>query len=107
MGAPVRAPSTVAGALADCRKICRGTSPDAINSSKRCTTPDWRAELEALVDEANESELARLEEAVTVSPDDGLDDFCGPAPDSVTAAEAIVADLTEQFAQYTTSPRTA
>jgi hypothetical protein len=59
-----------------------------------------RAELEALVDEADESELARLEEAVTVSPDDGLDEtFWGPAPDSVTAAEAVVADLTEQFAQ--------
>ncbi|ORB89300.1 antitoxin Xre/MbcA/ParS toxin-binding domain-containing protein [Mycobacterium persicum] len=59
-----------------------------------------RAELEALVDEADESELARLEEAVTVSPDDGLDErFWGPAPDSMTAAEAVVADLTEQFAQ--------
>jgi hypothetical protein len=59
-----------------------------------------RAELEALVDEADESELARLEEAVTVSPDDGLDErFWGPAPDSMTAAEAVVADLTDQFAQ--------
>ena len=59
-----------------------------------------RAELEALVNDADESELARLEDAVTVSPDDGLNErFWGPAPDSVTAAEAVVADLTEQFAQ--------
>ncbi len=57
-------------------------------------------ELEALVNEADESELARLEEAVTVSSDDGLNErFWGPAPDSVTAAEAVVADLTDQFAQ--------
>jgi excisionase family DNA binding protein len=59
-----------------------------------------RAELEALVNEADESELARLEAAATASPDDGLDErFWGPAPDSVTAAEAVVADLTDQFAQ--------
>lgn len=59
-----------------------------------------RTELEALVNEANGSELARLEDAVTVSPDDGLNErFWGPAPDPVTAAEAVVADLTEQFAQ--------
>jgi hypothetical protein len=37
---------------------------------------------------------------VRVSPDDGLDErFWGPTPDSVTAAEAVVAELTEQFAQ--------
>lgn len=59
-----------------------------------------RAELAALVNEADESERARLEQAVTVSPDDGLDErFWGPAPDPVTAAEAVVADLTDQFAQ--------
>lgn len=59
-----------------------------------------RAELEALVNEADESERARLEAAVTISPDDGLDErLWGPAPDSVTAAEAVVADLTDQFAQ--------
>jgi hypothetical protein len=59
-----------------------------------------RAELEALVNEADESELARLEAAATASPDDGLDErFWGPAPDSVTAAAAVVADLTDQFAQ--------
>jgi hypothetical protein len=59
-----------------------------------------RVELEALVNEADESELARLEEAVRVSSDDGLNErFWGPAPDSVTAAEAVVADLTDQFAQ--------
>src|SRR5260370_21786016 len=59
-----------------------------------------RAELEALVNEADESEFARLAAAVTASPDDGLDErFWGPTPDSVTAAEAVVADLTGQFAQ--------
>jgi hypothetical protein len=59
-----------------------------------------RAELESLVNEADESERARLEAAVTAEPDDGLDArFWGPAPDSVTAAEAVVADLTDQFAQ--------
>ncbi len=59
-----------------------------------------RAELEALVNEADESEFARLAAAVTASPDDGLDErFWGPMPDSVTAAEAVVADLTDQFAQ--------
>jgi hypothetical protein len=59
-----------------------------------------RAELTALVDEADESERARLEAAVTASPDDGLDErFWGPAPDAVTTAEAVVADLTDQFAQ--------
>jgi hypothetical protein len=58
-----------------------------------------RAELEALVNQADESELARLE-AAAGSPVDGLDErFWGPAPDSVTAAEAVVADLTDQFAQ--------
>ncbi|MGH3969042.1 MAG: antitoxin Xre/MbcA/ParS toxin-binding domain-containing protein [Mycobacterium sp.] len=59
-----------------------------------------RAELEVLVNEADESERARLEAAVTASPGDGLDErFWGPAPDSVTAAEAVVADLSDQFAQ--------
>jgi Protein of unknown function (DUF2384) len=59
-----------------------------------------RAELEALVNDADESERARLEAAVTASPDGGLDErFWGPAPDSVTAAEAVVADLADQFAQ--------
>ena len=59
-----------------------------------------RAELEALVNEADDSERARLEAAVTASPDDGLDErYWGPAPDSVTAVEAVVADLTDQFAQ--------
>jgi len=59
-----------------------------------------RAELEALVNEADDSELARLEAAATAAPGDGLDErFWGPAPDSVTAAEAVVADLADQFAQ--------
>jgi hypothetical protein len=59
-----------------------------------------RAELESLVNEADESELARLAAAVTASRDDGLDErFWGSAPDSVSAAEAVVADLTDQFTQ--------
>jgi signal recognition particle subunit SEC65 len=59
-----------------------------------------RAELEALVNEADESEVARLEGAATAEPsDDDLDTrFWGPAPNSVTAIEAVVADLADQFA---------
>ena len=58
-----------------------------------------RAELEALVNEADESD-SHLEAAATASRDVGLDErFWGPAPDSVTAAEAVVADLVDQFAQ--------
>jgi hypothetical protein len=59
-----------------------------------------RAELEALVNEADESDVSRLAAAATASPSDGLDErFWGLAPDSVTAAEAVVADLADQFAQ--------
>lgn len=77
-------------------RVDQAPSPDADSDDKS----RLRTELEALVNEADESELARLEDAVTVSSDDGLDErFWGPAPDSVTAAEAVVADLTDQFAQ--------
>jgi hypothetical protein len=59
-----------------------------------------RAEVEALVNQADESELARLEAAATAAPGDDLDErFWGPAPDSVSAVKAVVADLSDQFAQ--------
>lgn len=59
-----------------------------------------RAKVEALVNKADESELARLEAAATAEPSDDLDErFWGPAPDSVTAVKAVVDDLSEQFAQ--------
>lgn len=59
-----------------------------------------RAELEALVNQADESERARLEAAATTAPRDGLDErFWGPAPDAVTVTEAVVADLADQFEQ--------
>jgi excisionase family DNA binding protein len=59
-----------------------------------------RAGLEALVDEADESEIARLEDAVSAKPSDDLDErFWGPAPDSVTSVHAVVADLNSQFSQ--------
>lgn len=59
-----------------------------------------RTKVEALVNQADESELARLEAAATAKPSDDLDErFWGPAPDSVTAVKAVVDDLSEQFAQ--------
>ncbi|MGO8936200.1 MAG: helix-turn-helix domain-containing protein [Mycobacterium sp.] len=59
-----------------------------------------RTKVEALVNQADESELARLEAAATAEPSDDLDErFWGPAPDSVTAVKAVVDDLSEQFAQ--------
>lgn len=59
-----------------------------------------RAEVEALVNQADESEMARLEAAATAGPSDDLDErFWGPAPDSVSAVKAVVADLSEQFSQ--------
>jgi hypothetical protein len=59
-----------------------------------------RAKVEALVNQADESELARLEAAATAAPGDDLDErFWGPAPDSGSAVKAVVADLSEQFSQ--------
>ena len=59
-----------------------------------------RAKVEALVNQADESELARLEAAATAEPSDDLDErFWGPAPDSVAAVKAVVDDLSEQFAR--------
>jgi signal recognition particle subunit SEC65 len=59
-----------------------------------------RAAVEALVNEADDSEVARLEAAATVESPDDLDErFWGPGPDSVTAVRAVFADLSDQFAQ--------
>ena len=63
-------------------------------------TTQLRSAVKALVNEADESELARLEAAATAeSPDDLDEHFWGPAPDSVTAVKAVFADLSDQFAQ--------
>ena len=63
-------------------------------------TKQLRSAVKALVNEADESELARLEAAATAeSPDDLDEHFWGPAPDSVTAVKAVFADLSDQFAQ--------
>jgi hypothetical protein len=59
-----------------------------------------RAEVEALVHQADESEIARLQAAATAEAGNDLDErFWGPAPDSVTAVKTVFADLSEQFAQ--------
>lgn len=59
-----------------------------------------RAELEALVNEADGAEVARLEAAATAPGNDDLEErFWGPAPDQVTSVEAVIADLQEQFSQ--------
>lgn len=63
-------------------------------------TTELRAAVAGLVDEADDSELARLEAAATVDSPDDLDErFWGPRPDSVTAVRAVVADLSDQFAE--------
>ena len=63
-------------------------------------TTQLRSAVKALVNEADKSELARLEAAATAeSPDDLDEHFWGPAPDSVTAVKAVFADLSDQFAQ--------
>lgn len=59
-----------------------------------------RAAVEAVVNEADDSEVARLEAAATAESPDDLDErFWVPGPDSVTAARAVFADLSDQFAQ--------
>ena len=60
-----------------------------------------RAAVTALVNAADDAELARLEAAATSTPaDDDLDErFWGPAPDSVTATRAVFDDLSDQFAR--------
>jgi excisionase family DNA binding protein len=74
--------------------------PTANSPAAERGTRRLRADLAALVDDADPGELDRLEEAVTAAAEDGLDArFFGPAPDAVTAATAVVTDLSEQFAQ--------
>ena len=59
-----------------------------------------RPSVAAVVNEANDSERDRLQAAVTADPDDRLEErFWGPGPDSVTASQAVFADLSDQFAQ--------
>lgn len=62
-------------------------------------TTELRDAIAAVVNEADQSELARLEAAADESPDDLDERFWGPAPDSVTAVAAVLADLSDQFAQ--------
>jgi hypothetical protein len=59
-----------------------------------------RASVAAVVNAATDAERDRLHSAVASNPDDGLDErFWGPAPDSITASQAVFADLKDQFAQ--------
>jgi hypothetical protein len=63
-------------------------------------TTELRDAVAALVNEADQSEVARLEAAAAAESPDDLDErFWGPAPDSVTAVTAVLADLSDQFAQ--------
>ena len=60
-----------------------------------------RTSVAAVVNSATDAELERLNSAVTAGPDDDdLDErFWGPAPDSVTASQAVFFGLQDQFAQ--------
>jgi signal recognition particle subunit SEC65 len=58
-----------------------------------------RAAVAALVNEADDSQVARLEAAATAESYDLDERFWGPGPDSVTAVKAVFADLSDQFAQ--------
>jgi hypothetical protein len=59
-----------------------------------------RSAVAAVVNEADDSEDARLEAAATAESADDLDErFWGPGPDSATAVNAVLADLSDQFAQ--------
>jgi len=63
-------------------------------------TTQLRGAVEALVNEADDSEVARLAAAVTAESPDDLDErFWGPGPNSVTAVKAVFADLSDQFAR--------
>jgi hypothetical protein len=77
--------------------------PDAAPSGRRRRATDktqLRTAVQALVNEADDSEVARLEAAATAESPDDLDErFWGPAPDPVTAVRAVFADLSDQFAQ--------
>jgi hypothetical protein len=73
----------------------------ALTASPRASADkrQLRAAVAAVVNEADDSELARLEAAATAEADDLDERFWGPAPDSVTAVKAVFADLSDQFAQ--------
>jgi hypothetical protein len=63
-------------------------------------TTELRDAVAAVVNEADQSEVARLEAAAAAESPDDLDErFWGAAPDSVTAVTAVLADLSDQFAQ--------
>jgi hypothetical protein len=63
-------------------------------------TTELRDAVAAVVNEADQSEVARLEAAAAAESPDDLDErFWGTAPDSVTAVTAVLADLSDQFAQ--------
>lgn len=63
-------------------------------------TTELRDAVAAVVDEADQSEVARLEAAAAAESPDDLDElFWGEAPDSATAVIAVFADLSDQFAQ--------
>ena len=63
-------------------------------------TTELRDAVAAVVNEADQSEVARLEAAAAAESPDDLDErFWGAAPDSVTVATAVLADLSDQFAQ--------
>jgi excisionase family DNA binding protein len=77
--------------------VASPTSESADNMSHH---RQLRASVAAVVNEADGLERDRLEAAVTADPDDGLEErFWGPGPDSVTASQAVFADLSDQFAQ--------
>jgi hypothetical protein len=70
-------------------------SPDLVDDEERL-----RAQVAALVNQADASEIARLEAAATAEPSDDIEErFWGPAPDSESAVKAVVDDLSDQFAQ--------
>lgn len=60
---------------------------------------ELRTAVANLVNEADDSELARLQAAAADEPDDLDELFWGPGPDSETAVKAVVADLSDQFAE--------
>jgi hypothetical protein len=63
-------------------------------------TTELRHAVAAVVNEADQSEVARLEAAAAAESPDDLDErFWGAAPDSVTVVTAVLADLSDQFAQ--------
>ena len=63
-------------------------------------TTELRDAIAAVVNEADQSEVARLEAAAAAESPDDLDElFWGAAPDSATAVTAVLADLSDQFAQ--------